>query len=88
LVVLALAVQVALGISNVIFHLPLPIAVAHNAGGAALMLTLTLVNYRVRSALGWAVKAAPGHSFAARHQGQGLHPDKQPGTAIGHRLLR
>ncbi len=28
------------------FHLPLPVAVAHNAGGAALLLTLVLVNYQ------------------------------------------
>jgi len=32
----------------VIFHLPLVLAVAHNAGGALLLLTLVLVNYRVR----------------------------------------
>jgi cytochrome c oxidase assembly protein subunit 15 len=75
LVLLALAVQVALGISNVIFHLPLPIAVAHNAGGAALMLTLVLVNYRARSALGWAVKTAPRRDLEVRHHGHGrLHP--------------
>lgn len=74
-VLLALAVQVGLGISNVIFHLPLPIAVAHNAGGAALMLTMTLVNYRTRSALGWAARTKPGHRF----QGQGLaHGQLQP----------
>lgn len=48
LVLLALAAQVSLGISNVIFHLPLLVAVAHNAGGAALLLTLVLVNYRLR----------------------------------------
>jgi cytochrome c oxidase assembly protein subunit 15 len=49
LVLLALVVQVSLGISNVIFHLPLLVAVAHNAGGAALLLTLVLVNYRLRA---------------------------------------
>jgi cytochrome c oxidase assembly protein subunit 15 len=37
--VLALGVQISLGISNVVFHLPL-VAVAHNLGGAALLLTL------------------------------------------------
>lgn len=51
LIVLALAVQVSLGISNVIFHLPLLVAVAHNAGGAALLLTLVLANYRLRSSV-------------------------------------
>ncbi|WP_442969566.1 COX15/CtaA family protein [Pseudomonas sp. USHLN015] len=49
LVLGALALQVGLGISNVIFHLPLPVAVAHNGGGALLLLTLVLVNYRVRA---------------------------------------
>src|SRR5690606_8025406 len=50
LLVLALAVQVSLGISNVVFHLPLLVAVAHNAGGAALLLTMVLINYRLRAA--------------------------------------
>jgi cytochrome c oxidase assembly protein subunit 15 len=35
-----LALQIALGISNIVFHLPLWVAVAHNATGAALLLTL------------------------------------------------
>jgi len=51
LVLTALAAQIALGISNVVFHLPLPVAVAHNAGGAALLLTLVLVNYHARTSL-------------------------------------
>jgi cytochrome c oxidase assembly protein subunit 15 len=49
LLLLALLVQVGLGISNVLLHLPLLVAVAHNLGGAALMLTLVLINYRLRS---------------------------------------
>jgi cytochrome c oxidase assembly protein subunit 15 len=51
LLVLALGVQISLGISNVVFHLPLLVAVAHNLGGAALLLTLVLINYRLRSTL-------------------------------------
>jgi cytochrome c oxidase assembly protein subunit 15 len=51
LVLTALAAQITLGISNVLFHLPLPVAVAHNAGGAALLLTLVLVNYHARTRL-------------------------------------
>lgn len=51
LLIVALLVQVSLGISNVVFHLPLLVAVAHNLGGAALLLTLVLVNYRLRSRL-------------------------------------
>ncbi|WP_371370274.1 heme A synthase [Pseudomonas sp. QL9] len=49
LMLLALSLQVGLGISNVLLHLPLPVAVAHNGGGACLLLTLVLVNYRLRS---------------------------------------
>ncbi|MDD0844925.1 COX15/CtaA family protein [Pseudomonas sp. Gutcm_11s] len=50
LLLLALAVQVSLGVSNVLLHLPLAVAVAHNAGGAALLLVLVLINYRLRRA--------------------------------------
>lgn len=77
LVLLALAAQVGLGISNVIFHLPLPIAVAHNAGGAALMLTLTLVNYRTRSALGRVTRTKRRHRFEGQGSARGqLQPGK------------
>lgn len=51
LVLLVLAAQISLGLSNVLFGLPLTLAVAHNAGGAALLLTLVLVNYHARTAL-------------------------------------
>lgn len=41
----ALLLQVALGIANVIGHLPLPVAVAHNGGAALLLLVLvTLIH--------------------------------------------
>lgn len=43
IVLLLLAVQVSLGISNVVFHLPLGIAVLHN--GVAAMLLLALLGY-------------------------------------------
>ena len=46
---LALLLQVSLGISNVLLHLPLAVAVAHNAGGALLLLVLVLINYRLRA---------------------------------------
>jgi len=42
-----LIIQVSLGMNNVIFSLPLWVAVAHNAGGALLLLTLVNVNYRL-----------------------------------------
>lgn len=58
LLMLALAVQVGLGISNVIFHLPLLVAVAHNAGGAALLLSMVLINFRLRGVSATAGKTA------------------------------
>jgi len=33
-----------LGISNVVFSLPLPVAVAHNAGAALLLVALVVIN--------------------------------------------
>ena len=51
LLLIVLAAQLCLGLSNVYFHLPLPVAVGHNAGGAALLLTLVLVNYHARTSL-------------------------------------
>ncbi len=47
LMLLALLVQIGLGITNVVGHLPLSVAVAHNLGGAALLLTLVAINYRL-----------------------------------------
>ncbi|NQD96076.1 heme A synthase, partial [Pseudomonas sp. CrR25] len=49
LLLLALGGQLGLGVSNVLLHLPLAVAVAHNAGGAILLVSLVLINYRVRS---------------------------------------
>lgn len=45
-----LSIQVALGLSNVLFALPLPVAVAHNAVGAMLLLVLVTLNHRVFTA--------------------------------------
>lgn len=42
---LLLVLQIALGISNVVLHLPLGIAVSHNAGAAMLLLTMVFINY-------------------------------------------
>ncbi len=44
----ALALQVALGLSNIIYFLPLSVAVAHNLGGALLLIAVMNVNYRIR----------------------------------------
>ena len=43
-----LVVQVVLGISNVLFSLPLLIAVGHNAGAALLLLTMVTLNHVIR----------------------------------------
>jgi cytochrome c oxidase assembly protein subunit 15 len=66
LLLLALAVQVSLGVSNVLLHLPLVVAVAHNAGGAALLLVLVLINYRLRAVPLAASKRAEADLAAAR----------------------
>ncbi|NMG75974.1 COX15/CtaA family protein [Aromatoleum diolicum] len=44
----ALALQIALGVANVAFSLPLPLAVAHNAGAAVLVGVMVWINYRLR----------------------------------------
>lgn len=49
LLLLVLFVQLALGVSNIIFALPLSVAVAHNAIGALLLLVMVSICYRVFS---------------------------------------
>jgi cytochrome c oxidase assembly protein subunit 15 len=44
-IALLLALQITLGISNVVFHLPLANAVAHNLGGAALLVAMVSLNH-------------------------------------------
>lgn len=44
---IALCAQVALGIGNVLLHLPLTIAVMHNAGAALLLSLLVALNFRL-----------------------------------------
>lgn len=53
-VILALLVlQVALGLSNILWSLPLAVAVAHNAGGALLLLSLVSLNYNLHKHTAW-----------------------------------
>lgn len=47
IVALALLVQLGLGLSNIFWLLPLPVAVAHNAGGALLLLSVVWLNQRL-----------------------------------------
>lgn len=49
-VVAVLSLQVFIGIGNVIWSLPLPLAAAHNAGAAALLLCMLWVTRRVHGA--------------------------------------
>jgi heme a synthase len=48
-----LVLQVALGMSNIIWSLPLAVAVAHNAVGALLLLSLVSLNYRLYKGSIW-----------------------------------
>jgi cytochrome c oxidase assembly protein subunit 15 len=43
-----LALQLFTGVATIYFNYPLAIAVAHNAGAAALVLLLTMINYRAK----------------------------------------
>ena len=43
-----LAVQLGLGIANVLLHLPLAVAVAHTGGAALLLLSLVTLNHLLR----------------------------------------
>lgn len=47
MLIAALSVQLALGISNVVFNLPLLIAVLHNLGAALLMIAVLKCNYQL-----------------------------------------
>jgi cytochrome c oxidase assembly protein subunit 15 len=40
-----LVMQILLGIANVMLTLPLPVAVAHNAGAAALLVSMVVINF-------------------------------------------
>jgi cytochrome c oxidase assembly protein subunit 15 len=45
-ILIVLALQIALGLSNVYWGLPLPVAVAHNGGAALLLALLVILNFR------------------------------------------
>jgi cytochrome c oxidase assembly protein subunit 15 len=42
-----LVVQIALGIANLLLHLPLVLAVGHNLGAALLVVTLVVLNSKI-----------------------------------------
>lgn len=62
LLLAALGVQIGLGVANVLLKLPLPVAVAHNAGAVLLTLCIVTINYRLRSA------AADPHTERRLHE--------------------
>jgi cytochrome c oxidase assembly protein subunit 15 len=45
-----LVLQVVLGLSNVWFGLPLPVAVAHNASAGLLLMVIVVLNFRANLA--------------------------------------
>ncbi|MDN0084310.1 COX15/CtaA family protein [Crenobacter sp. SG2305] len=77
LLILVWAVQIVLGVTNVLAYLPLPVAVAHNAG-AMLLLTVTMLvagrskgRSDVARASHWQGRGVEGHHGWARWAGLG-----------------
>ncbi|GGP23833.1 COX15/CtaA family protein [Silvimonas iriomotensis] len=66
LLLAALAVQVGLGIANVLLSLPLPLAVLHNGGAAFLLFCLTSVLARSRAPRTFHVYTNTHHVFTGR----------------------
>lgn len=50
LIAVVLLVQLLLGVSNILFHFPIAVAVAHNLVGAMLLLSVVTANYYLRTA--------------------------------------
>ncbi|HEU4708743.1 MAG TPA: COX15/CtaA family protein [Methylophilaceae bacterium] len=50
--VVVLLTQIALGIANLVLHLPLVLAVAHNLGAALLLVTLVILNSKITGSEG------------------------------------
>ncbi len=48
LLALLLLMQFLTGLSNIVFHWPLPLAVLHNGGAALLLMSLVMVNFRLK----------------------------------------
>ncbi len=65
---LLLCVQAGLGISNVLLQLPLPVAVAHNAGAALTLLCLVAIHQRLALAARQARGLAPARNAWPRER--------------------
>ena len=48
LVLFFLAAQVSIGVANIVYSLPLPLAVAHNAGAALLVMAMVMLTYKLK----------------------------------------
>jgi cytochrome c oxidase assembly protein subunit 15 len=48
LVATVLAIQILLGLANIVFHIPLSVAIAHNAMGAGLLLSVINLIWRLQ----------------------------------------
>ncbi len=51
IILFVLAIQVILGLSNIIYQFPINVAVAHNAVGAVLLLVMVTLNYRLHACI-------------------------------------
>jgi cytochrome c oxidase assembly protein subunit 15 len=60
-----LALQIASGVSNVVFAWPLAVAIVHNGGAAALALTLTLLLARLAAPAALATGPTPAPAYLA-----------------------
>ena len=66
---IALALQIGLGVANVLLSLPLLLAAAHNGGAALLVIIMVCINYRIRP--GVATMSTEGGSNDERATTQG-----------------
>lgn len=80
----AVCVQVGLGIANVLGGLPLPVAVAHNAGAGLLLATMTALNLQLAPLAVRARRAAPAIRAG---EGGSAGPDTDPRGASARPAL-
>ncbi len=66
LLLVALGLQVGLGIANVLLSLPLAVAVAHNAVAALLLVTMVMLNFELQSAGVAMVAPVPAKSVGSK----------------------
>jgi heme a synthase len=66
-----LLVQISLGISNIVFYLPLPVATAHNAVAALLLLSMVTLLHVLRQPVAHTVRA-PGRLRVAVNAGRAV----------------